>query len=245
MKVLFYGVKGNYQEAKNYLLEKGLTLVKESSQDIDLVVSYLYDKRIPIYWLNAKIGSINFHPAPLPEGRLSRTYPFAILEERTSYSVTCHHMNESLDTGDIIQTLAFPIDHFSETCLSLKLKAYDYLLILFKQVIDYFLENNSLPESYRQDETKAQSCTLDELEKMKQVDLRTISAHELKKRIRAFYHPPHHTAKILIGAEYFSIISNEILQDLSREEQPKKYNWIPAECGIIINPTIKEDESSG
>ena len=243
MKVLFYGVKGNYRKAKDYLLEKGFTLTSNAN-DIDLVISYLYNKKIPLYMLNCpRNKTINFHPAPLPEGRCSRTYPFAILEERSSYSVTCHHMRYTLDSGPIIKTLTFPIDPFSETCLSLKLKAYDYLLILFKQVIDYFLENNCFPESYEQDETKAQSCTLDELEKMKVVDIRNISAHELKKKIRAFWNPPHYTAKILIGGEYFSIISNEILQYLSREEPPKKYNWVFAECGIIVNPT-KENDSN-
>ena len=247
MRVLFYGVKGNYREAKDYLLNKGFILVNEYAQDIDLIISYLYNKKIPLYMLNcAKVGAINFHPAPLPEYRNSRTYPFAILEERTDFAVTCHYMNQNFDTGEIIRTLTFPIKHASETCLSLKLKCYDYLFILFRKVIDYLLENNSLPKSYKQDESKAQSCTLEELEKMKLVDLNNISAKELKKQIRAFWHPHHHTAKVVIDGEEFSLVSKEMIKEfvLDEDNYLKRTNWVFAEGrpGIIVNPT-KEAKS--
>ena len=261
--LLLHSERSNYQQAIDFLTTLDIDLVTSVYENegfqtggYDLIISYLYPRKISMKLINsAKIGSINFHPAILPENRGYRTYPFAILEERSKYGVTCHLMEESFDTGDIISILKFSIDHKKETCLSLKKKAHSYLLLLFKTIVSYVVKYNKLPTATKQG--KGKSCNRNKLEYLKFVDLRKITAEELKKHIRAFWHPPYHTAKIMVDGEEFSLISEETLKALSlissdnnmlselTSPKEQKLNWVYAKDrpGIIINPT-KEEEST-
>ncbi|MGA8864147.1 MAG: formyltransferase family protein [Gallionella sp.] len=54
--------------------------------------------------------AVNFHPSPLPEGRGPYPQVRAILENRTSWAVTCHQINEEFDQGDILDAENFQID---------------------------------------------------------------------------------------------------------------------------------------
>ncbi len=54
--------------------------------------------------------AVNFHPSPLPEGRGPYPLVRAILEDRSSWAVTCHQINEKFDQGDILDVENFPID---------------------------------------------------------------------------------------------------------------------------------------
>lgn len=249
MKVLFlHSKRSNAEEALQFLEDNNLTVSARTVEDgwvlnekCDLIISYLYPKKISKDILDlAKIGAINFHPAILPENRGYRTYPFAILENTSEYGVTCHLMNEKFDTGDIIDIQKFSIDPEKETCLSLKKKAHSYLLLLFKTIVSYVVRYNELPTATKQ--SKGKSCNLNKLEYLKFVDLRKIKAEELKRHIRAFWCPPHHTAKIMVDGEEFSLISEEILKELTpKEEISNRRNWIfDGECGIIVNPTKEE-----
>lgn len=78
----------------------------------DLKADYIFS----FYWKKIKkdilgiprIGSINFHPGPLPEARGSG-YHAAILENWGYFGVTAHFMDENFDTGGIIECRRFPI----------------------------------------------------------------------------------------------------------------------------------------
>ena len=88
-----------------------------SSRDLDdlgrrgceaLVVAS-YQWKIP-EWSPDLQYAVNFHPAPLPEGRGPYPLVSAILERHSSWAVTCHRINERFDQGDILDAENFLID---------------------------------------------------------------------------------------------------------------------------------------
>jgi methionyl-tRNA formyltransferase len=106
-------------------------------QDVDIVLSYLFWKKIkrPLLGL-PKVAANNFHPAPLPELRGMGGYNVAIMQKRTRYGVTAHYMNEEIDRGDIIQVRNFEMDPEQETALTLERKSQHEMFELFRDVID-------------------------------------------------------------------------------------------------------------
>src|SRR5205807_1787064 len=75
---------------------------------IDLVISFLFWKRIrkPLIEL-PRVACINFHPGPLPEARGFGPYSWALYNQLPFYGVTAHHVDENLDTGDIVKIRKF------------------------------------------------------------------------------------------------------------------------------------------
>lgn len=58
----------------------------------------------------AKIGSIGYHPAPLPENRGRAVIPWTILQNRKTTGSTLFWMDEGADSGDILNQEIFPLD---------------------------------------------------------------------------------------------------------------------------------------
>jgi methionyl-tRNA formyltransferase len=79
-----------------------------------------YQWKIP-EWSHDIKYAVNFHPSPLPEGRGPYPLVRAILEERSSWAVTCHRINEKFDQGDILEVESFLVDH-DECHESLRMK---------------------------------------------------------------------------------------------------------------------------
>lgn len=67
-----------------------------------------YDWKIPP-WDSLVNYAVNFHPAPLPEGRGPYPLPRAILEQRPFWGVTCHRLSAAIDAGDILATETFAL----------------------------------------------------------------------------------------------------------------------------------------
>lgn len=93
--------------------------LEELGGHVALIVA-CYQWKIPRWSADIKYA-VNFHPSPLPEGRGPYPLVRAILEERTSWAVTCHQINEKFDQGDVLDAEHFPIDQ-DETHDSLRLK---------------------------------------------------------------------------------------------------------------------------
>ena len=102
-------------------------------KDVDLVISFLYWKRIrrPLIELG-RVGCLNFHPAPLPDMRGVGGYNVAVLEGMSEWGVSCHFVDDGFDTGDIVQVDRFPIDPDRATALSLDLTSQRRLQALFE-----------------------------------------------------------------------------------------------------------------
>ena len=130
----------------------GLPLVSDQElyarppEDVDLVVSFLYWRLIrePLISLG-RIGCLNFHPAPLPDFRGLGGYNVAVLEGLSEWGVSCHFVDERLDTGDLVEVERFPIDPDAHTAFSLDLESGERLVGLFGRVIDRALAGEALP----------------------------------------------------------------------------------------------------
>ena len=79
-----------------------------------------YQWKIPEWSADLEYAA-NFHPSPLPEGRGPYPLVRALLEQRSSWAVTCHKINEGFDQGDILAAEDFPVDA-DERLESLRLK---------------------------------------------------------------------------------------------------------------------------
>ena len=77
----------------------------------DLIVVVAYGKILPPSVLDfPRYGCINLHVSLLPKYRGAAPMQRAIMEGESETGVTVMYMNEGLDTGDIISSLAFPIE---------------------------------------------------------------------------------------------------------------------------------------
>lgn len=105
-----------------------------SAWEGDWIVSFKSDLVLPLSVINrAKKGVINFHPCP-PKYRGLGGYWWALHNGDHTFGVTCHHMNERIDHGDIIKTIKFPI-LLEETVDSLKRRAAIHSLDLLRGIL--------------------------------------------------------------------------------------------------------------
>ena len=92
--------------------------------------------------------AVNFHPAPLPRGRGPYPIPGAILESATTWGIACHKVEHEFDTGDVLQTVEFPLsateDHDSLD-LRLQLAAKQLTADVADHFVDYW--NAATPQS--------------------------------------------------------------------------------------------------
>lgn len=84
----------------------------------ELIVVVAFGKILPLSVLEyPKYGCINLHVSLLPKYRGAAPMQRAIMNGESETGVTVMHMNEGLDTGDIISTEVFPIgpeDNFED-----------------------------------------------------------------------------------------------------------------------------------
>lgn len=112
----------------------------------DCIISYLSPWIVPASLLErANLYALNFHPGP-PEYPGIGCTNFALYDGVEDYGVTCHHMLEKVDTGDIVAVQKFPVIK-TETVYSLTRKCYAYILSLFYEVIDMIVQGIELPVS--------------------------------------------------------------------------------------------------
>ena len=184
-------------------------------KNIDLVISVAFKKLIRKSLINlAKIGCINFHPAPLPEfGGMGGIYNFGIYEEFPYWGASAHFVDESFDTGDLIATIKFKVEMKEETVFSLKEKAHKYLIKLFKIVIDKAYENGYLSGT---PQGKGRYISSKAFERLRKIQSNN-SLEEINKKIRAFWYPPYQGAYIRIKGQEFTLINDELLRRINEK----------------------------
>lgn len=183
-------------------------------RDVDLVISYLYWRRIkmPLIKLPSR-GCINLHPAPLPDYKGRAGYNIAILNSKDHFGASVHFIDsEEFDVGPIIKVLRFPIEA-DENVISLIDKTQKKLLVLFKQAIRLFMEKEQIETSKN---IGGLYLTGKQLEELKRIDPKKDSLNDIHKKIRAFFFPPYHGAFIEIKGEKFTLINEETLSQLNK-----------------------------
>jgi len=212
MRALFLGNSQWYSKAALQTLHEVGIEVANDLRDLDLVLSYGYPKRIPVETIcAARVAAINFHPAPLPEWRgMGGVYNVALYEGAMSWGVSAHYLTEDFDSGDIIQVDRFGIDSETETAKSLKTRSHTRLLRLFKEIAQTVLLGKQLP---RIPQGKGRYISKEDFESLRHVDPNE-PVGSIKRKIRAFWCPPHHGACITIGKEEFTLIDKDLLGGL-------------------------------
>lgn len=178
---------------------------------IDLVISFLFWRRIrrPLIDL-PRLGCINFHPAPLPEFRGYGVYSVGICSEAREWGVSAHFVDETIDTGDIIEVRRFDINPRRETALSLEQKSQRALLELFEDVIDLALSGAPLP---RTPQGEGRYTSRQAFEEMRRI-MPTDTPAEIERKVRAFWYPPYRGATIEIGGQTYTLVHDELLTQI-------------------------------
>lgn len=111
----------------------------------DCIISYLSRWVVPTELLGRATTAINFHPGP-PEYPGYGCNNFAIYDDVREYGVTCHQMAPRVDTGAIIAVKRFPVFP-SDDAGTLLVRAYDYQLALFYEIVAHLIRGEALPSS--------------------------------------------------------------------------------------------------
>ena len=184
--------------------------------DIDLVISYLFWRKIKKVLIDLpKLYCLNFHPGPLPECKGLGGYNLALLFNKNYYGVTCHHIEESIDDGNIVEKILFEIDCNNETIYSLEKKSMEYLFQLYKSVIEKIDKNEKLISVPQIGNTwnnigYISMKKFNSLREIKEDD----SLEIIERKIRAFFFPPFDGAIIKIKDKDFTLVSTELLKNI-------------------------------
>jgi methionyl-tRNA formyltransferase len=176
---------------------------------LDLVVSYLFWRRIrePLV-SHSRLGCLNFHPAPLPDFRGVGGYNVAILEGLTEWGVSCHFVDQDLDTGDLVAVERFPIDPDTATAFSLDLESQERLFRLFTQVLEGALRGEPLPRTPQDD---GRYVSREELERLREVR----PGDDLERKLRAFWYPPWPGAVIELEGRTLTLVDEALLRQVA------------------------------
>ena len=97
-------------------LQEAEKMVNDDKAKVDLVISYLYWKKIKEPLISSpRLGCINFHPAILPDWKGMAGYNIAILNKLKEWGATAHYVDHDIDTGEIIRVFRFSFDYRLET----------------------------------------------------------------------------------------------------------------------------------
>jgi methionyl-tRNA formyltransferase len=184
-------------------------LYAEPPEDVDVVISFLFWKLIrePLVSLG-RIGCLNFHPAPLPDLRGLGGYNVAILEGMREWGVSCHVVDESYDTGDLVGVERFPMDPDSATAFSLDLESQERLLGLFQRVMGKAIAGEELP---RTPQGPGRYVDRDEFERLRRVQ----PGDDLDLKLRAFWYPPHPGAVLEVDGRDLTLVDERLLAELA------------------------------
>lgn len=160
----------------------------------DLILSFKNYIKLPVELLkNAKIASINFHPA-LPKYPGSGGLAWSIYHNEEYHGVTIHLMNERIDAGKILEVNKLPIgeddDLDSLTKISNEMHLNTFNIFVKSKLqeqshlkLENYIVNNDCNSTWSQ-----KTHQLHELTKLKVVD-NSINEQELTRRVRAFHLP--------------------------------------------------------
>ena len=170
--------------------------------EVDYIISYLYPCIIPKIVLDsAREYAINFHPAP-PKYPGIGGYNYAIWNGDKTYGVTCHEMEEKVDSGQIynVQTFSLMGD---ESVKELKERSMKCLYILFECIINDLIQDGRIYQTVEDEDTKWHTppYTREDFQKACEIDILDFidimeyggmvkfNPKHLERKIRAFYFP--------------------------------------------------------
>ena len=214
-------VVGSRDKLYDFCIETHINVTKDITQcynlnDIDLIISYGWSQRITQELIDiAKIGCINFHPAPLPEWRgMGGVFNYALYENLTEWGCSAHFVDATFDTGDIIKINRFSILGV-DTIHSLTKLSHMHMLLLLEDVLKILLQNKTTPEMIpRVKQGKGRYISKKDLDLLREIKIDD-SVQEIDNKIRSCFCPPHHGAYIIINGTQYSVVNSEILSKIT------------------------------
>jgi methionyl-tRNA formyltransferase len=185
-------------------------LYADPPEDVDLVISFLFWKRIrePLLSLG-RVGCLNFHPAPLPDMRGLGGYNVAVLEAMSEWGVSCHFVDPEFDTGDLVEVERFAIDADTSTAFSVDLESQERLLGLFRRVMRRALDGEELP---RTPQGGGRYVTREEFESLRRVR----PGDDVERKLRAFWYPPYPGALIEVDGRELTLVDEQLLAEVAQ-----------------------------
>ena len=195
-------------------MEEAEEYVNTHPGEIDLVVSYLYWRKIKKPLIEGpNYGCINFHPAILPDWKGCAGYNIAILKKLPQWGVTAHYVDETIDTGKIIRVNLFDFDYKTATAQSLEKITQDELVDLYKQIVLEVKKKGRL-ETLDVDNSKGTYISRKQMNEMKKITEEDLESEDLDVKVRAFWFPPYEGAYIEKNGKKYTLVDNEILKTL-------------------------------
>ena len=114
MKVIILGEPDTraFISAISVVLEAGHEIVNDYSWSPDVAIAPLLTVKIPDYTLHLpRLGTLIFHPSPLPYGRGASSIKWAYKRVEPITAATWFWADSGLDTGDICEQEIIRIDH--------------------------------------------------------------------------------------------------------------------------------------
>lgn len=196
-------------------MEEAEETVMNKNNRIDLVVSYLFWKKIRKPLIRGpKYGCINFHPAILPDWRGTAGYNIAILNKLSEWGATAHYVDEEIDTGNIIKIYKFNFDYRIETAHSLEEKTQKIQMELYKSVL-LDLKEGKVINSVTQSSEAGTYISREQMEDMKKIDSEN---DDIDLKIQAFWFPPYTGAYVEIEGKKYTLINDFILNRLKDKD---------------------------
>ena len=191
--------------------EDASDMVMERKDSVDLVVSYLYWRKIKEPLISIpRLGCINFHPAILPDWKGMAGYNIAILNKLSEWGASAHVVDSNIDTGPIIKVFKFSFDYRLETALTLERKTQEIQCELYKSVMTDIKNNGSLPDSLIQNKG-GRYITKNEMLEM----MRVQPGDDVALKAHAFWYPPYHGAYVEIDGIKYTLLDDFILRQLA------------------------------
>lgn len=196
-------------------MEEAEELVRHKENEIDLVISYLFWKKIKEPLISGpKYGCINFHPAILPDWRGTAGYNVAILNKLSEWGATAHFVDEEIDTGNIIDIFKFNFDYRIETAHSLEKKTQTIQMELYKSVL-LDLKFGKEIISKAQDSEEGIYISRRGMEEMKRINKDT---DDIDTKIQSFWFPPYTGAYIELNGKKYTLVNDFILKQLKDDD---------------------------
>lgn len=144
---------------------------------ISFISSWIYPDRL---LKNAALAAINFHPGS-PEYPGTGCTNFAIYNGETEYGITCHHMNASVDSGNIILVKRFPVNA-ADTVYAVTQRCYRLIEESFYELMELIRRGQPLPVT--NEAWKRKPFTRKQLDELCTITP-DMSAEEIERRIKA------------------------------------------------------------
>ncbi|WP_107855143.1 methionyl-tRNA formyltransferase [Neisseria weaveri] len=196
-----------------YTFDTALEAMREGRLKYDLGLSILYWRKLRDEFLTVPSrGTINFHPAILPEYKGTGGYNLAILDGLSEWGISAHYIDDSIDTGDLIEVVRFPMNPDTETAQSLESRSMSVLDEFAKRLIMQAVNSGAKLPTYPN--VGGTYTSRAEMEAMKEIR----PGDDVDRKVRAFWFPPYDGAYIEIDGKKFTLVNRRILEAVAPKD---------------------------